>query len=283
MKDYGSLFTHKHHITPKFMGGDNNVDNLIEIGVEDHFKAHLILAENCENPYHKIGNKLAAAYLTNRYTNLTISNEEVGKLISEGLKELYKTKPIWNKGLTDMYRHTDESRKRISEALKGKYVGEKNGMYGKKHSKEVIELLRKYSKENNPMMVPEYVEKVRASKIGKRRPDMIGELNVVNREGVIDKIKNSLHEFHNTEDGEAYRARISKLTKENHPLKSEHSRKKLATSLKNRYNNLSEDEKTNIINTFNKKVTCEVCGKTTNIGNFTRWHKNKNCKLKNYE
>lgn len=45
-KDYGELITQKHHILPKNMLGTNNKSNLIVLSCEDHYSAHIILA-NC--------------------------------------------------------------------------------------------------------------------------------------------------------------------------------------------------------------------------------------------
>lgn len=42
-KDYSNQKTHRHHILPRFMGGENK-GNLIRINQQDHFDAHLILA-----------------------------------------------------------------------------------------------------------------------------------------------------------------------------------------------------------------------------------------------
>jgi hypothetical protein len=37
---------HKHHIIPRYMGGKNDPENLIKLSYEDHFTAHLLLAES---------------------------------------------------------------------------------------------------------------------------------------------------------------------------------------------------------------------------------------------
>lgn len=36
---------HKHHIIPRHLGGDNQKENIILLSVQDHAKAHLLLAE----------------------------------------------------------------------------------------------------------------------------------------------------------------------------------------------------------------------------------------------
>jgi hypothetical protein len=242
MKDYGELFTHRHHILPKFMGGDDSDNNLIVLSVEDHFMAHKILAENCEDGY-KPG-AVASLNVLLKYWIVTDDGEHniIRKLISDGLS------------------------------------GDKNGMYGKSHSTETLKKLSEYTKMNNPMNNPESVEKVRLSKLGKPRVDMIGHMNPVYKDGVVDKIKNSIKEFYSTTEGYELRKRLSDLTKLNHPMKSEESRKKMKASLKVRWDNLTDVKKKEQMNSINKRITCDICGKTTNIGNFTRWHVNKKCK-----
>lgn len=142
IKKYGELFTHKHHILPKFMGGNNDVDNLVVLSIEDHFLAHKILAENCEDKY-KSG-------------------------ASSSLNILYK---YWSMALNGGY---EEIKSIVSSGVSGK----RNGMYGKTHKPEIIEQYREYMlSDKNPMSNPLSVEKLRLSKMGIKRPDMIGENN----------------------------------------------------------------------------------------------------------
>lgn len=56
--------THRHHIFPKFMGGADEDENMIDLSYEDHYKAHWILA-NCfpENHYCREGNLRACGLL----------------------------------------------------------------------------------------------------------------------------------------------------------------------------------------------------------------------------
>jgi hypothetical protein len=39
---------HKHHIVPRYLGGSNDPENLIKLSYEDHFQAHILLAESFE-------------------------------------------------------------------------------------------------------------------------------------------------------------------------------------------------------------------------------------------
>jgi hypothetical protein len=119
MKDCSNLLTHRHHIRPKFMGGDNSDDNLIILSVEDHFMAHKILAENCEGRY-RAGNLKSAAYLVNRYSTLNISKEEVSKIHSIASKEYLKYNVPFRMGKTG-YKYTEEHSLNLSKSLKKYY------------------------------------------------------------------------------------------------------------------------------------------------------------------
>jgi len=99
-KNYSSsLVVHKHHIIPTHMGGDSSKNNLVDLSVTDHIKAHLLLSE-CfeEKSYERVAN-LQSARLLNR---------------------------------SSIKRKKDMSK--ISEA----YLGENNPFYGKKHSMESL-------------------------------------------------------------------------------------------------------------------------------------------------
>lgn len=53
----------------------------------------------------------------------------------------------WNKGLKGVFKHSEETKKLMSNKRKGFLKGENNGFYGKNHTKENIELFRKLSGE----------------------------------------------------------------------------------------------------------------------------------------
>lgn len=186
IKEYGELFTHKHHILPKFMGGNDDDTNLIILSIEDHFLAHKILAEHCDNDTYISGNKMAAAYIAGRYKTYNLTKLEVGNLIREAKKEYYKNNEVWNKGKKGLQFHSTESKQKISNAGKGRKAWNKgltkdtdervkkyaetssltirtkgNSFKGKKHTQESKEKMRKnwrggvengrFSGEKNPM------------------------------------------------------------------------------------------------------------------------------------
>jgi len=44
-----SNLTHKHHIIPRSLGGNNRKENLIRLTIEDHIEAHRLLAEGAKS------------------------------------------------------------------------------------------------------------------------------------------------------------------------------------------------------------------------------------------
>lgn len=146
VKDYSEMQTHKHHILPRFMGGSDDDDNLIELSVEDHFHAHRILAENCEGRY-KSGNFKSAAYLYNRYSKLNISKEEISKIHSIANKEYLKYNQPQRLGKTG-YKFTEEHSLNLSKSLKKYY--KKNSVWnlGKK-CENISKSLKKWNELND--------------------------------------------------------------------------------------------------------------------------------------
>lgn len=105
---------HKHHIVPRHMGGSDDPSNLILLTVEEHAEAHRLLWEQ--------------------------NGREQDYYAWKGLLGLLSKKDIIN-GLTSFpgeknpfygKKHTQESKKKMSEMKKGKYKGDKNPMFGKK-------------------------------------------------------------------------------------------------------------------------------------------------------
>lgn len=59
------------------------------------------------------------------------------KNMTDGGDGSYGLKP-WNKGLKGVFKHSDDSKVKMSLSRKGKFIGENNPMYGKKHSDDSI-------------------------------------------------------------------------------------------------------------------------------------------------
>lgn len=130
MKQYETNHTHKHHILPRFMGGSDDVSNLVELSVSDHFEAHKLLAENVDEEY-KVGT-WSSLHLLKKYWSGDY--EEIRSKISEALSG--ENNPMSGRVFTD------DERKRMSEIQ----LGEKNHFYGKHHTEETKRKISEKSK-----------------------------------------------------------------------------------------------------------------------------------------
>lgn len=116
------VYYEKHHIIPKCLGGTNDPENLILLTAREHFIAHWILYR-----IHPENRAIIAAFkamfakgrTNNRYIPPSRAYEESKIAFSEsqkGEKNHMFGKPN-KKNLGK--KHTEESKKRISKALKG--------------------------------------------------------------------------------------------------------------------------------------------------------------------
>ena len=68
----------------------------------------------------------------NPYANKTLEEMEIiANKKSNSMKGKNKGKIPWNKGKKGLQHHSEETKQMMSEKFKGKYAGEKNGMWGK--------------------------------------------------------------------------------------------------------------------------------------------------------
>lgn len=157
----------RHHIKMRSLGGTNDEDNLIDLIDSEHYEAHKLLA--LENPdckeaqyaWDMMCRRNKDGMLTNTITaseweearrrwrnafsgeNHPMYNkhhtEETRRKISEagtGKKRTEETKQNISRALMG-HTVTDEARAKMSAAKKGKYVGENNIWFGKHLPDEV--------------------------------------------------------------------------------------------------------------------------------------------------
>jgi hypothetical protein len=180
-------------------------------------------------------------------------SEETRKKISKkrGSKKRYDVTDKHRKIISDTHKNkivSKETRKKISEALKGKYVGELNHMFGKTHSEETRKKISEANKGNIPS------EETRKK---------ISEAN----KGNIPS--------------EETRKKISEAKKGVKREKfSEEWKKKISDSLKGR--KMSDESKDKLIASKTgmkyKESICPHCGKKGRGGNMKRYHFN-NCRF----
>jgi IS1 family transposase len=112
-KDYSESAIHRHHIIPRFMGGGNEPDNLIDLSIEDHFNAHMNLS-NCFQ-----------AGTGERWKNICSAS----KIRSAALRHYRKESIEIPIDIVEFWRD-------VNIRMKGILKGENNPMYGKTHTKE---------------------------------------------------------------------------------------------------------------------------------------------------
>jgi hypothetical protein len=134
------MVLHKHHITPKHLGGSDDSSNIIELTVEQHAEAHRVLFEQ----YRRWEDEIAWKGLA----GLISRGEAVRRAQSEGsLKMLARRGNPWSgKRTSGNWATNPELRKKASEAaaspeandkriktmgVHGHQQGEKNSRFGK--------------------------------------------------------------------------------------------------------------------------------------------------------
>ena len=162
-KKYTGEYYEDHHIILKSMGGTNNKDNRILLTAREHYIAHYLLWKIYRNNQTSLaffymcndGNKTGIRISSRIYEEIRI---ECAKISSKTLKDQWNdpeqreklsiANSVKNKGR----KHTDESRKNMSEAHKGILQSQESinkrivKMTGQKRSDETKKLLSKINK-----------------------------------------------------------------------------------------------------------------------------------------
>lgn len=134
-----------HHIIPVCLGGKNTSNNLVRLSLRAHFVAHLLLTKIYKT--HQ-GLALAAFMMSARKSIKSSRNYE---WLRRKVSQHKKGKPAHNKGKPSTLKgrpgtpHTDETKRKLSEARKGKKTGPcsdkrkaniQKALLGHKHSLE---------------------------------------------------------------------------------------------------------------------------------------------------
>lgn len=249
-----------HHIIPKSLGGDNHKDNLVKLTAREHFICHLLLTKmfegdaknkmvhaawamaTLENKFqkrYKITSKIYES-LRIRYANLK-SEALRGK---PGRKHSEETKKKLSLALAGKKRTpmSEESKRKLSESMKGKNVGKV-----RTEEQRVKQSLSQTGIKRG-VCTEETKEKLRLANIGKKRGPMSEKTKI--RLSLIHKGKPK-----SIEQVEKQRQKLLGRTP-------------------------TMQERENYLRAMKEGIsTCEHCGKTTNKGNYNRWHGN-NCNQK---
>lgn len=159
-KDYTNLVTQIHHIIPKHMGGDNSNDNLIELSLDDHYTAHLLLSD-CYDGKYKQENIASAIYIKGYLDNLDKLEEYQKTLKGEGNPNYgnswtVEKRKAHSEKIKQMWANPNNLKKimkpKSDTSKMGKYdkSGKNNPFYGKTHSDEVKEKLSKLKTGKKP-------------------------------------------------------------------------------------------------------------------------------------
>lgn len=127
-----------HHIIPRCIGGTDDSSNLIELTAREHFIAHLLL---CKIYPEDKGIRLALWMMTNvkdknqkRYVPSSRLYEIIRREYSDSIKG--ENNPRFG------VKHLPESKEKMSTKAKER-IGNKNAFYGKSHSDETKEKIKK--------------------------------------------------------------------------------------------------------------------------------------------
>lgn len=144
----------RHHIIPKCMGGSNHIDNLVNLTAREHFICHRLLIKMVDSKFKS--KMVYAAWQQSRsakFKGARITSRTFAKLREEmsisytGRKrmtfsdEWRNNMSISKKGEKNhMFgkKHSIDSTEQISKNRTGKCMGENNPFFNKKHSATVI-------------------------------------------------------------------------------------------------------------------------------------------------
>lgn len=135
------IYTERHHIIPKSLGGDNSTDNLAILTAREHFICHWLLTKMTTS-----NDKQRMSYALHAMCHLRPGQRYINARVYESnKKECAVLRSIARKGITmgeKNYNYgkkwSDTQRKRMSESRKGV----PNGRAGTKHSQSSKEKMR---------------------------------------------------------------------------------------------------------------------------------------------
>lgn len=263
----GDEYHERHHITPKCFGGTNDEVNLIDLFAKEHFVAHKILAE--ENPENE---KLVYAWWcmctmhgsSKKRYNITPEEYEqarihFAKMARQRMKgtgnpNYGKQSPNKGKALTD------EHKKKLSKARKGKYTGEQSPLYGKPGYHKGKHFSDETRKKQSESAKASWTEERRAKQSGENNPFFGKSHTKETREKIGLANTNTWTEERRKKQSEKSSAMNSG---ENHPMWGKHltkeARKKQSDSHKGIYVGEKNPRAKKVVRLFDGKIY--ECGK----------------------
>lgn len=132
-KDKEYVYYENHHIIPRCMGGNNDDKNLVLLTAREHFLAHYLLVKIYKNTEYY--GKLSLAFF--QFTYRKNKNGQQSRIYNSKLYD-YCRKNLDLSLSEDRKNKISETRKKHEIGL-----GEKNPFYGRKHSQETIQKMKK--------------------------------------------------------------------------------------------------------------------------------------------
>lgn len=119
----------KHHIVPKSfnIGGEKDIHNYVYVSIREHFILHKLLTKMFIGKYKQ---KMQYAFWSMCHLCHKHTRNISSKYYQSAKQEFLNAKKY--------YKHTEETRKKISNSLKGKFCGSKNPMFGIKGDKHPL-------------------------------------------------------------------------------------------------------------------------------------------------
>jgi hypothetical protein len=139
-------YTELHHIIPQSMGGSNDKENLVELTAREHFICHWLLIKMTEGEdrskmlYALNGMKAENRYQQRYHTKITARVYEKHRIEhAENHSKRMKGRIAWNKGVPQTDEHREKNRQAaLQRAPKSEKTKEKwrQARLGYKHSEE---------------------------------------------------------------------------------------------------------------------------------------------------
>jgi len=241
-----NIYTEKHHIIPKSLGGNNDKINIAILTAREHFICHCLLTKFTEgNNKRKMIFAFNMMGVSNKNKHKRYINAKLYEVNRKNLNESQKGKS-----------HSNETCKKISKALKGR-----------KHTKKSIKRMREASKGNYHSEKTK--QKISKATKGVKNPNYGKSTSTETRKKQSDAHKNCIPWNKGRTDvySDEILKKMSEAKKGKHA--SEETRKKLSEATKG--------EKNGFYGKKHIKIKCKYCDKEANLGNLNRWH-NENCK-----
>jgi hypothetical protein len=129
---FENVYTEKHHIIPKSLGGTDHHDNLAVLTAKEHYICHLLLIKMVDG-YAKTKMRYAAYKLTqinkNQHGRLKISGRQY-EFLKNQMSLANRERPGPNRGKI----MSEDQKEKISNTLKGRKLGPKSDEHRKKLS-----------------------------------------------------------------------------------------------------------------------------------------------------